>query len=226
MRIDKQIDKKYLLFDLDGTITDSKIGILKSYQYAAKHFGIDIKDEDLDLYIHLIGPPLRDSIRLAGITDEKDIDLAVTKYREYLLPKGIYENQLYPGIEDLLINLKNRGKTLILATSKHEAVTRKIMDHFQLTQYFDFIAGAIEGRTDKADVILYALDHFNILSDEAKVKAVMIGDRYHDIIGASKAGIESVGVLYGYGSEEELTSGEYKASYIVKNIDELSKLIK
>ena len=221
------INKQYILFDLDGTITDSKSGIFKAMQYAVKHFGIEIKDEELDSYMFFFGPPLRDSFRNHFKLDEKDIEPAVKKYREYYLPKGIYENTVYPGIENLLKTLKTSGKTVILATSKAEAQARTVLTHFELLKYFDFTAGAeIDGRrSDKAEVILYALEQCGILSDEEKAKAVMVGDRNHDIIGAAKTGIESIGVLYGYGNKEELTSGEYKADYIVRDVGELEKLL-
>ena len=227
MGIKIKINKQYILFDLDGTITDSKLGILKSFQYAAKHFGIEIKDEDFDDYMFLIGPPIRDCFKQLGIFNDEEFEPVIAKYREYLLPKGIYENKLYPGIEDLLKNLRNAGKTIILATSKNEQLANKILDYFKILKYFDFTAGADPDgrRSKKSEVILYALEQYGVLSDEDKLKAVMVGDRNHDIIGAAKAGLESVGVLYGYGSEEELSSGEYKATYIVKNVGELTELL-
>lgn len=222
-----KINKQFLLFDLDGTVTDSKPGILKSMQYAVKSFGIDIKDEDLDSYSFFLGPPLQDSFRNHFKLDDEKTALAVKKYREYYIPKGMFDNTLYPGIADLLKNLKNSGKTMILATSKAEKYARQILEHFDILKYFDFVCGAeLDGsRSKKDEVILYALEHFNILSNEEKAAAVMIGDRNHDIIGAAKTGIESVGVLYGYGSIEELASGGYKADYIAGSVGELSELL-
>ena len=223
----KNLNKQYILFDLDGTITDSKPGILKSMQYAMKNFGIGIKDEELDSYSFFLGPPLRDSFRKGFNLNDEEAEKAVAKYREYFVPKGMFDNILYPGISDLLKNLKISGKTVILATSKPEIYARQILEHFGLLKYFDFTAGdALDGsRAGKDKAILRGLEHFNIISSEEKAKAVMIGDRNHDIIGAAKTGIESVGVLYGYGSEEELTSGEYRADYIVRDITELSELL-
>ena len=220
------INKQYILFDLDGTITDSKLGILKSVQYAMKHFGIELKDEDLDAYSHFIGPPLRDSIRSQFGFDDEKTEEAVTKFREYLIPVGLYENELYPGINNLLKKLKESGKTVILATSKAQKQAATVLTHFDVFQYFDFIGGDEPGggRSSKEEVILYCLDNLGISSDEEKAKAV-IGDRNLDIIGAAKVGIESIGVLYGYGSYEELMSGEYKADYIVKDVDELAELL-
>jgi len=223
MKINK-INKKYILFDMDGTITDSKPGILKSMQYALKSFGVEINDEELDSYSFFLGPPLRDSFKV--IKERFGLDIseeeAVAKYREYYIPKGMLDNTVYPGVADLLKNLKDSGKIIILATSKAEKYAREILEHFDLLKYFDFTAGAeLDGRrSDKTEVILYALGHFDIISGEEKIKAVMIGDRWHDITGAKKSGIESVGVLYGYGSREELAG----ADHIVKNAEEILKL--
>ena len=221
------LDKQYILFDLDGTVSDSKLGILKSMQYAMKSFGIVIKDEDFDSYSFFLGPPLRDGLKRIGKFNDNNVDLAVKKYREYYVPTGMFENELYPGIKNLLKKLKDSGKIVILATSKAEKYAKQILEHFGILKYFDVTVGAeLDGRrSDKTEVILYALERSKILSDEEKTKAIMVGDRNHDIIGAAKSGIESVGVLYGYGSEEELMSGEYRASYIVKNVEELEKLL-
>lgn len=224
------INKQYILFDLDGTITDSKLGILKSMQYAMNSFGIEIKDEELDSYSFFLGPPLRDSFEKLksrfGLHD-KDTETAVVKYREYFVPNGMFQNELYPGIADLLENLKNNGKAVILATSKVIEYADKILEHFDILKYFDFVGGCeINGlRSSKEEVILYCLENFGILSDTEKAKAVMIGDRNHDIIGAAKAGIDSIGVLYGYGSKDELMIGEYKATYLVTDVRELSSLL-
>ena len=221
------INKQYIIFDLDGTITDSKFGILKSMQYAAKHFGVEIKDEEFESYSFFLGPPLRDGFRKIGKFNEEELELIVAKYREYYVPTGMFENELYPGIEDLLKKLKANKKTVILATSKVESYAKKILEHFDILKYFDFVGGCeLDGsRADKSEVILYCLAHFGCFSDADKSKAIMVGDRNHDIIGARKAGIESVGVLYGYGSEEELMSGEYRADYIISDVRELTGLL-
>jgi phosphoglycolate phosphatase len=218
-------NKKYILFDMDGTITDSKPGILRSMQYAMKSFGVEIKDGELNDYSFMLGPPLRDSVRVIkerfGINGSEEA--AVAKYREYYIQKGMFENTLYPGIPELLKDLKDAGKTVILATSKVEKYARQILEHFELLKYFDFTSGAeLDGRrSDKTEVILHALGHFKILSDKEKAKAVMIGDRHHDINGAAKAGIESIGVLYGYGGAEEFARADHTAN----NADELAGLL-
>ncbi|MCL2096415.1 MAG: HAD hydrolase-like protein [Oscillospiraceae bacterium] len=224
-----KINKKYILFDLDGTLTDSKPGILNSFRYALNYFGVEIKDEELDSYSYLIGPPLREGFdKVSKIFNNSiDFDEAIAKFREYYTVKGMFENNLYFGIDGLLKNLKDSGKIIILATSKAEKFAVKILEHFDLQKYFDFTVGAgLDGkRSDKAGIIARALDYFNIARPEEKAAAIMIGDRVHDIEGAAKNNIESVGVLYGYGGEEELTSGEFRSDYIARNVGELAELL-
>lgn len=191
----------YILFDLDGTLTDPGLGITNSVMYALKKFSIEVKDR-ADLY-KFIGPPLRESFQTYyGFSKEKS-ELATQYYREYFRVKGLYENEVYDGIPGLLKNLKRLNKSLILATSKPEAFAVEILKHFDLYSYFSFVAGAtMDGARDKkADVIKYALKSCEI-SDPSS--AVMAGDREYDILGAKQAGLESIGVLYGYGSYEEL----------------------
>lgn len=190
----------YLLFDLDGTLTDPGLGITNSVMYALQKFGINVEDRT-SLY-KFIGPPLRDSFEAFYGFSRGDSELAIQYYREYFNDKGLYENEVYDGIEDLLIQLKERDKSLLVATSKPEPFAIKILQHFNLYDYFDFVAGATmdEARNKKADVIQYALESYNI----EKSSAVMIGDREHDIIGAKENNLDSIGVLYGYGSRDEL----------------------
>lgn len=210
---------KYILFDLDGTITDSQEGIKNSIEYALKYFNIEINDRsELDKYI---GPPLRQSfMEFAGLS-EKDSHTAMTKYREYYGPKGIFENRVYDGMEELLFSLKNKGNKIILATSKPWIYAEIILEHFNLKKYFDFVAGSeLNGvRTKKADVIKYAVDKYKIPLS----KAVMIGDREHDISGAKKNGLKTIGVLYGFGSREELTSAG--ADYIAENVENIREYV-
>lgn len=192
---------QFLLFDLDGTLTDPGLGITNSVRYALNKFHIE--EPDRTALYRFIGPPLLDSfMEFYGFSREQS-DLAVQYYREYFKVKGLYENQVYDGIPELLTALKERGRTLLLATSKPEEYAVEILKHFHLDHYFDFVAGAtMDGsRSKKADVIAHALDlgKFSRLSS-----AVMIGDREHDILGAGQMGLDSIGVLYGYGSEAEL----------------------
>ena len=147
---------------------------------------------------------------------------AVKLYREYFSSKGLLENEVYAGVNDLLQNLKENEKTLIVATSKPQPFTDKIMEHFDLAKYFDFIAGSNMDttRSKKAEVIEYALSECNI---KDKSKVVMIGDRAEDMIGAQSAGIDSIGVEYGYGTFGELKNAG--ATYIAKTVDELKNLL-
>ncbi len=209
-------DYKYILFDLDGTISDPKIGITKSVAFALNHF--QIETEKLSSLCKFIGPPLKDSfIEHYGFSN-KDADLAVAKYREYYAVRGIYENTIYTGIEELLQKLNTRHKVLIVATSKPIVYATKILEHFQLLQYFDFVSGSeLNGeRTKKSEVIEYALKQNNI-DDLSSV--VMIGDREHDINGAVKVGIDSIGILYGYGNKDEFERAG--ASFIVGSVKDL-----
>lgn len=206
---------EYILFDLDGTITDSQEGIKNSVEYALKHFNIEVKDRaDLNKYI---GPPLRQSfMEFAGLS-EADSHTAMTKYREYYGPKGIFENKVYKGIPELLEKLKTKGKKIILATSKPWIYAEIILEHFDLKKYFDFVAGSeLNGvRTNKADVIAYAVERYKIpVSD-----AAMVGDREHDILGAKENNIKTIGVLYGFGSRQELESAG--ADYIAENVENI-----
>lgn len=214
----KQYD--YLLFDLDGTITDSESGITRCVEYALNHFGIQVND--LHELSRFIGPPLVDSFKdFYNFTDEQAA-IATDKYRERYTNKGIYENKLYPGIKELLAEARQKGKTVILATSKPEIFARRILDYFELSSYFSFIAGSgLDGSLHtKTDVINYILQSNNI-PDLSSV--VMIGDRKHDIIGAKNTGIDSIGVLYGFGDYKELS--EAGATYIAEDINELRNLL-
>lgn len=207
------------LFDLDGTITDPGEGITNSVMYALKKYGI-IETDRTALY-KFIGPPLYESFeKYYGFSHEQAIE-AVEFYREYYKDTGIFENLVYSGVEDMLSTLKARGKTVVLATSKPEIFAKRILEHFTLAKYFDFVAGAtLDGSLiNKADIIAYTLDTLNITD---KSRCVMIGDRLHDIEGAKQNGIFSVGVTYGYGSFEELSNAE--ADRIVDAPSDILKL--
>ena len=211
---------KYILFDLDGTLTDPGIGITNSVMYALEKFGIEVK-ERASLY-KFIGPPLLDSFQnFYGFTKEES-ELALKYYREYFRPKGLYENHVYDGVEDLLRELKASGKKMIVATSKPEEFAVEILKHFNLYQYFDFVGGASmdEKRVKKSDVIAYALEKGDVTDLDA---VVMIGDREHDVYGAKQIGVDSIGVLYGYGDYEELKQAG--ADYIVERPSEILKIV-
>lgn len=209
-----------ILFDLDGTLTDPGIGITNSVAYALKKFNIEVP-ERTELY-KFIGPPLAYSfVHYCGFT-ESEAERAIVYYREYFKDTGIFENRLYDGIENMLASLKGDGKKIILATSKPEVFAEKILEHFGIAQYFDFTAGAtLDGTlSEKADVIAHALKSCNITD---KANTVMVGDRRHDIIGARKNGLDSIGVLYGYGSLEELQNAG--ATHIISEPAEIIKQI-
>jgi len=212
--------KTVILFDLDGTITDPKVGITKSVQYALSHF--DIHVDDPDELCHFIGPPLRESFREFYGLSEEDAELATAKYRERFIPTGIYENEVYDGMAGLLKSLKESGKTLILATSKPTVFAERVLEHFGIAEYFTFISGSeLNGeRSDKFEVITYALENCDISDLDS---CIMIGDRKFDIIGAKAVGVSCVGVLYGYGDEDELEAAG--ADYLVRDVWELGELL-
>lgn len=209
---------KTVLFDLDGTLTDSAPGITNAVSYALARFGIREKPENL---MSFVGPPLTDSLRdLYGFEKEKRAE-AVMVFREYFNEKGWLENSPYPGIEDLLRELNGAGLTLMVATSKPEVQAVRVLEHFGLAGYFTRICGAPLGYEEgakKSSVIRNALAH---IDDPASV--VMVGDRRHDVAGAKETGLPCIGVLYGYGSREELeTAG---ADFIAEDLEALKKLL-
>ncbi len=211
---------EYVLFDLDGTLTNPEIGITSSVMYALEKFGIQVEDRK---ELHpFIGPPLTYSFQTFYGLSKEDSNLAVKYYRERFSVKGLYENEVYDGVEKMLQTLKSSGKTLLIATSKPEEFTLKILKHFNLYQYFDFVAGAtMDGsRGEKADVIRYALEISGI---KDKSQAIMIGDRNYDILGARKNGLDSMGVLFGFGDYEELA--EAGANYIAETVDDILKYV-
>lgn len=190
------------LFDLDGTLTESGTGIVNSVAYALKHFKIPVSDEKKELY-RFIGPSLKDAFSgFYGLDEEQTLE-AIRVYREYYTRQGMFENRVYKGVEEMLSSLEVKGKLLMVATSKPEIYARQILDHFHLSSYFTFIGGSLmsETRTDKTEVIRYVFESTGITNVS---EAVMVGDRSYDMIGAKNAGVKRVGVLYGYGSREEL----------------------
>jgi len=210
-----------MLFDLDGTLTNPGLGITNSVAYALKKYGIDVKDRT-ELY-KFIGPPLLNSFQdYYGFSEERAVQ-AVEYYREYYQKTGIYENYVYEGIPELLKELTAEGITLLVATSKPEPFARLIMEHYHLAEYFTYIAGATmdnKTRVKKADVIRYAMQNCEA---EDKEKLVMVGDRKHDILGAKEVGIDSIGVLFGYGDREELEQAG--ATYIAETVEAIRTCI-
>lgn len=207
-------DMKNILFDLDGTLTDPALGITNSVMHALKRFNIPLPPRD-ELY-KFIGPPLAESFeRYYGFSDGQK---AVEVYREYFSIKGLFENELYDGIDNLLKTLQEKGHKIFLATSKPEIYAKQILEHFKIDKYFtDAVGSLLNGdRVEKGEVIAYLLKKHNITD------AIMIGDRCFDIAGAKENGIKSIGVLYGYGTEDELKD----ADFIVSSVTELKNLLK
>ena len=210
---------KTILFDLDGTLTDPGLGITNSVAYALKKYGIEVENRQ-SLY-SFIGPPLNDSFKkYYGFSDEKAME-AIWCYREYFAEKGLYENEVYEGVEQLLGKIKESGRKIVLATSKPEQFAERILEHFDLRKYFDVVAGASmdEKRNKKGDVIKYAMEKGGFTSDGA----VMIGDREHDVFGAKENGIDTIGVLYGYGSRDELEKAG--AMHIAQTVEDIFALL-
>ena len=207
----------HILFDLDGTITDSQEGIFNCVEYTLEKFGIKV--EDRNSLNPFIGPPLVYAFKTYYGFSEDDAKKATAFYRERYSTVGMFENKVYDGVVDCLKTLVENGKKLYVATSKPEVYARKILEHFDLAEYFTFIGGALfEGnRTHKPEVIEYVLKENNIpLSD-----VVMVGDRNHDVLGAHDNNIPCVGVLYGFGDRKELE--EANAEIIVSTPEELTK---
>ena len=209
-----------ILFDLDGTLTDPKEGITKSVRYGLEALGYF--EPDLDKLTPFIGPPLTESyMEFYGLTKE-EAEKAVEKYRERFRIKGMYENEIYDGIREMLIKLRKAGKRLGVATSKPWVFAEPILEYFHIKECFEHIVGSeLNGkRVRKGDVIKEALNRFQI-KDRRNV--LMVGDRKHDIFGAKEAGIFSVGVTYGFGGRKELT--EAGADYIVETVGELTEFL-
>lgn len=208
---------KTILFDLDGTLTDSGEGIINCAILGLEHFGLPIPDREV-LRV-FVGPPLHETFVRFGVPDEK-ADEAVAVYRSRYTTIGLFENTPYPGIHDLLQKLKDQGHRLLVATSKPESMSKQIMDRFELTKYFDCICGATmdRSRTCKEDVIAYLLETYN---DQDQM--VMVGDTKYDVNGAKIHGIPTIGVSWGYGPVEELERAG--AIAIAHTMDELFALL-
>ncbi len=208
-----------VLFDLDGTLTDPGEGVTNSVAYALEKFGISVSDKR-ELY-RFIGPPLLYSFENFYGFSESDAKKALGYYREYYSKTGIFQNAIYDGIKELLSDLKKSGKKLVVATSKPEHFAKIVLEHFDILKYFDFLGGASldESRSEKNEVMEYAVKTCNIDTS----RAIMIGDRHFDIDGAKLFGMDSIGVLFGYGTREELEKSG--ATYIADSADEIRKIL-
>lgn len=215
--------KKYTtaLFDLDGTLVDSGIGVTNSVKYALEKFGIIANDRES--LFKFIGPPLTVSFSSFCGFDEEKTTLAIKYYREYYKDKGIFECTLYDGVVELLEKLKKRGYKIGLATSKPDIFAHRVLENKEIYKYFDFFASASadeKTRASKEAVIEYALE---ICPERNREKIIMIGDRHFDINGAKAYGLPSVGVLYGYGSREELATAG--ADYIIDTPSDILNIL-
>ncbi len=216
----------YILFDLDGTLTDPKLGITRSVQYALRALGIE--EPSLDKLEPFIGPPLADSFREFYGLEEEQVVTAVAKYRERFTDQGIYENEIYPGTARMLASLRAGGKKLAIASSKPTPFVERILDHFEIRAYFDYIIGSnMDGtRGKKEEVVEEALRQMlpaGMTPAEKKAGVAMVGDRRFDIEGAREHGITSVGVSFGYAPEGELEQAG--ADHIVDTVEALAGLL-
>ena len=212
---------KAIFFDLDGTLTNPEEGIVNSIRFAAEFYGLKNVEELKPDFRKYIGPPLLDTfIELRG-KDEKKAEAAVAKYRERFAPIGLYENEIYPGVKETLEKLKSMGYILCTASSKPQKFVDTILEHFEIKKYFDFVGGAtMDGRiSKKEDVIDYVLKETGF----APAQVLMVGDRMFDLEGAAEFGMDAVGVLYGFGSREELE--KCKNIAIIENISELINIL-
>lgn len=211
-----------ILFDLDGTLTDSGPGITRCVQYALRHFGIEEPDtKKLECFI---GPPLKEMFMEYAGLDDAQAEEAVAKYRERYTSKGIFENEVYEGIPELLQLCRDKGRILGVASSKPQVFVEQILEHFGLRQYFDVVVGAeLDGRrTDKAEVIEEALHQLGCEKNRQNV--LMVGDRKHDVEGAAACGLQCIGAAYGYGGREELEQAG--AVYVADTVEDLKILAK
>lgn len=213
--------KKYnvIAFDLDGTLTNPERGLLSAFVYCFKKLGVPYDSKDsLKKYI---GPPLYDEWQKDFGWSFEEASFAVEVFREYYNIYGWWDNEVYSGIEELLRELKARGKRLVVATSKPEVTAKKVLRHFGLDKYFDYIAGAsMNGSEDlKWQILNRALSAVGA----EKSESVLVGDRKYDAEGAKICGIDSLGVLWGHGSREELEKADF--TYIAESTEEVTKII-
>ena len=210
----------YLLFDLDGTLTNPQEGITKCVQHALRAFGIE--EPDLEKLIPFIGPPLIQSFMEFYNMSEEDARKAVAVYRERFSTVGLFENFPYPGIADMLAELKAQGKILAVASSKPTIYVRRILEKFELAPYFDVVEGSnLDGtRVDKKEVIAEVLSQ---LDNPSADDLLMIGDRKFDVIGAREMGFGCVGVRFGFAAPDELEQSG--AVYIADTVQDLHRYL-
>ena len=213
---------KYIFFDLDGTLTQSEFGIMAAAVRALNHFGIETPSKEI--LKKFIGPPLYVSFHDFYGLSEEDSQEAIKIYREYYVKEGVYQAPLYEGIKEMLEELKAAGCTLMITTSKPETMAVTVANNDEIFGYFDGIIGPAldEHDPNKAILICRAMEKLGLTEQDLK-DIIMIGDRFYDIEAACETGIDSIGVLYGYGSEDELKNAG--ATYIVKEVSDITKVI-
>jgi len=196
---------KNILLDLDGTLTDSKVGIIRCIQFSLDYFNVAVPDENQLTWC--IGPPLKDSFsRILETTDNSILDQALSRYRKRYAETGIFENTLYPGVAPTLQKINQSGFHIFLATAKPRIFARQILNHFKLSPFFEAIYGSeLDGRlTDKSELIAHILSSENLVPGTS----LIVGDRIHDLAGGRENGIMTAAATYGYGSREEIDSAE------------------
>lgn len=212
--------RNFILFDLDGTLSDPGEGIVNSLTYSLKHFGIE---GDPQVLRKFIGPPLVDSFREFFGFDAEQTAEAIRIYREHFHENGLFQNEIYPGIPELLKDLTESGKTLAIATTKPTVHALQALEYFEIDRYFQrklVVGSYLDGRrTDKGELIATVLE---MLGGNTQDK-VMVGDRKFDIIGAKNNGLDVIGVAYGYGDQEELET--FAPTAIAPTVDALRKLL-
>ncbi len=210
----------HILFDLDGTLTDSEEGIINALKYALDK--ASISENDTDKLRSFIGSALLKTLQEVYVISQERAEEIASYYRDYYTEKGIYENKLYPGVPELLSDLKKNGKYIILATSRKTTGAQGVLDIYQLNEYFDLVVGGSpDGKiSEKTDVIRHV---FTKTGNDIKKSAVMIGDRKFDILGARENDIDSIAVMYGYATKDEID--EAKPTYRVNTVEELKSFL-
>lgn len=210
-----------ILFDLDGTLSESAVGIINSVLYALEKMEIDTSDIVPQSLLKFIGPPLKTSFQESYNFSQEEIAQAIVYYREYFNESGIYQNEIYPGVPEMLSTLQKSGKSLFVATSKPEFFAKQILENDKLSHFFAQIVGSPleENSCTKSDIIKMVLDNNHLDPNTC----IMVGDREHDIFGGHENHMKAVGVLYGYGSLDELNA--VKADYIAKDTNELTQIL-
>lgn len=214
---------KFILFDLDGTLTDPKLGICSAVQYALKKHGID--EPNLDKLEPFIGPPLIETFMERYDFTLEEARAATADYREYFEPKGIFENVVYDGIPELLKSLKDNGRILAVASSKPEVFVERILKHFEIYEYFNVVCGSLlnETRTKKEEVVEETLKRLSEYGEVTTGNCAMVGDRKYDVTGGKAFNLSTVAVRFGYAQGNELE--EAGPDHIADTVADLGKIL-